>query len=147
MRFAERCTVCRRRIRRSAQDTTYWYGPAVGDGMARLLVAHPGCYAKVTADMHASIRERALLLANLMGRARAERSEASMDALRFVAAGMATRDRFSDMIDALQRTVELDDDDAFVESVEDLLGMAGLKVHERLPDGQTVLRREGIDPD
>jgi hypothetical protein len=148
MRFGERCTVCRRRIRRSESDNaTYWYGPAAGNGMARLLIAHQGCYATVPADMHASIRERALLLANAMGRARAERSEASMDTLRFTAAGMATRERFREMIDALQRTVEVEDDDAFRESVEDLLAMAGLTVHERLPDGQTILRREGIDPD
>lgn len=146
MRFAERCTVCRRRIRRSAQDTTYWYGPAVGNGMARLLDAHPGCYSKVTADMHASIRERALLLANLMGRARAERSEANMDALKLAGVGMAG-DSSREMIETLQRTVEIEDDDVFRETVEDLLAMAGLKVHDRLPDGQTVLRREGIDPD
>jgi hypothetical protein len=87
----ERCAVCRKKIRRpDADESTYWFGPAQGDGMAQMLVAREACYAKVTADMHASARERALLLANTMGRARYERSEISMDGLQFIAFLMAS---------------------------------------------------------
>jgi hypothetical protein len=144
----ERCDVCRRRIRRAEQDnSTYWLGPARGNGMAWLSVAHPSCYAKVTADMHASARERALLLANTMGRVRADRSEASMDALKLVTFAMAAKGEGAQMFEACHRTVDLEDDDEFRETVEHVLSRAGLVVHDRLPDGQTTLRREGIDPD
>ena len=46
----------------------------------------------------------------------------------------------------MQEMVEASDDD-FREEVEHMLAMAGIEVGERLPDGSTVLRREGIDPD
>ena len=41
----ERCAVCRRKIRRPDSDeSTYWFGPAGDDVMAKLLVAHKACY-------------------------------------------------------------------------------------------------------
>jgi hypothetical protein len=142
----ERCAVCRRKIRQPDKDeSTYWFGSAEGDGMARLLVAHKACYTKVTADMHASARERALLLANTVGRARYERSELSMDALKLVTFAMAGNDAHG-MFEACQRTVEIEDDDEFRRTIERVLEHAGLTVHDRLPDGQTILRRDGIYP-
>jgi hypothetical protein len=143
----ERCAVCRRKIRRADDaESTFWFGPAKDNGIAQLLIAHKACYAKVPADMHSSTRERALLLVNTMGRARADRSEDSMNALKLLAF-MLGGGHAEEMSDALQRTVELEDDDEFRETVEHLLERAGLIVHDRLPDGQTILRREGIDPE
>jgi hypothetical protein len=51
------------------------------------------------------------------------------------------------MFEACKRTVDLNDDDEFTEIVEHVLERAGLTVHDRLPDGQVILRRDGIDPD
>lgn len=81
-----------------------------------------------------------------MGRARAERSETSLDALKLLAFAMAGDDA-EGMFAALQRTVATEGDDEFTETVEHLLSRAGLTVHGRLPDGQVILRRDGIDPD
>jgi hypothetical protein len=143
----ERCDVCRRRIRRSEQDdSTYWLGPARGNGMAWLSVAHPSCYATITQDMRASAREDALLLVNTMGRYRVERSEEARSGLLLVTFAMGG-DHADEMFEVCQRTAEIEDADEFRETVEHVLSAVGLSVHDRLPDGQTVLRREGVDPD
>jgi hypothetical protein len=85
----ERCDVCRRRIRRADEDTAqYWFGQAGDDGMARLMVTHVGCEEKVTPDMRASVREKALLVANTLGRVRGDRSEEATVDLMIVAVGM-----------------------------------------------------------
>jgi hypothetical protein len=82
-----------------------------------------------------------------MGRARAERSETSMDALKLVTFAMAAKSNGGRMFETCQRMVETEDDDEFTATVERVLEHAGLTVHDRLPDGQTILRREGIDPE
>ena len=69
-----------------------------------------------------------------------------MDALKIVAFGMGG-EGMPRRFEVLRRTVELEDDDEFTETVEHLLSSAGLTVHDRLPDGQVILRRDGIDPD
>jgi hypothetical protein len=111
----ERCDVCRGTIRRSERDdAVYWFGPSRGTGMAWLSTAHAACYPKVTADMHASPRERALTVANMLGRARAERSEESKAAMMILAVGMGD-DEDHRMFEMFQEIVETEDDDEFRE--------------------------------
>jgi undecaprenyl pyrophosphate synthase len=140
----ERCNICRKWIRRGQQDeATYWFGPAEGDGMAQLLVAHKECAEKITPDMRASIREKAPLIANTLGRARDDKSEETKAAPLIVSVGIGGDD---EMFKAFQGMVAIEDDDDFVEEMEHMLVSTSLVVHDRR-DGQVVLRREGVEPD